>query len=505
MTMTCWGAFVNGARRLLHLNPAPPAGWDVLIIGAGLGGLSTAILLAKRGYRVLVLEKNATTGGYASQVLYGNIAFDLGAQDITILGKEGMRIVRQLGLDKNLQAISPHGVSIYPEHRLVWDSGSAKKTRGYLLECFPAEAKALKRFFKEMSIVYKEMDRYLTPRNLQLDPRKFPSLMRYRNDTAEQLLKKFFSDPALISLLASYCLFYQGMPVDSLSALHFVGLLQSYFDTGAFYARGGIGALSDKLRLQLEALGGQVELEAEVKSIIVEDAQAVGVSLADGRELKARAVVANIDPRILYSKLLPQSASSEFGAFKLKSDHLSRCQLFVLLDDDAPALPFVTFYATTYDKVEEFQAFVAGHPLSMRIFCPPGKPRTLSIALPAPYERWRSAKANGSAEFESMKQILTEHLLRLLSSAYPELSGKVKALGMITPVDLENWSGNCTGSLYGADAIPEQSGMHGAASALPLPGLFMTGQWISGGSATLVLRGASLSAFAIDRFLRKRR
>lgn len=500
---TAINKLVTRIRRLLHLRHAHPSGWDVLVIGAGLGGLATAILLAKKGYRVLVLEKNPVIGGYASQVSYDGVAFDLGAQDITILGKEGMRIVRRLGLHESLRPIAPHAVSIYPDHRFVWDSGRAEATKSYLLEGFPNQANALRSFFDEMEAIYNEMDRYQMPQNRRLDMRAFPRLARYHNHTAEQLLKEFFSDITLMSLLSSYCLFYQGMPIHSLSALHFVGLLQSYFDTGAFYANGGIGALSEKMRSNLEKLGGRVELGACVNGVTVEGGRACGISLTDGRKISGGAVLANVDPRILYSKFLPQSDAEKPVTFELKVNHLSRCQLFVLMDDDAPELPFVTFYATTYDKIVEYQAFVSGAPLSMRIFCPPGSPRTLSIAVPAPYKLWKSARTSGDATYEEMKQELTERLLGMLQNAYPKLVGKVRALGMVTPVDLEGWSGNCGGSLYGADAIPEQSGVRGASVASPLSGLFLTGQWSAGGSVTLVLRGASIGADIVDFYLRR--
>lgn len=501
--ITILNKFALRTLRLLHLRRAHPSGWDVLVIGAGLGGLSTAILLTRKGYRVLVLEKNQVIGGYASQVSYSGVAFDLGAQDITILGKGGMRIVRQLGLGESLLPIFPHAVSIYPDHRFVWDSGSAEGTKAYLLESFPTQANALRTFFGEMKAIYHEMDRYLTARKLNSDMRAFPRLSRYHSYTTEQLLKEYFSDTTLMSLLSSYCLFYQGMPAHSLSALHFVGLLQSYFDTGAYYANGGIGSLSNKLRVQLEELGGRVESGTCVNGVMMDGGRACGVSLADGRNLYGGAVVANMDPRILYSKLLPQSDLAKPVTYEPKADHLSRCQIFVSMDDDAPELPFVTFYATTYDKTEEYQAFVNGVPLSMRIFCPPGSPRTLSIAVPAPYKFWQSVRTSGLESYEDMKQVLTERLLGMLRNAYPTLAGKVRVVGMVTPLDLENWSGNSGGSLYGADAIPGQSGLRSAAIASPLSGLFLTGQWSAGGSATLVLRGAALSAAMVNLYLRR--
>lgn len=503
MLMGVMDKFAAGSRHFLRRRRAASSGWDAVVIGAGLGGLSTALLLARKGHRILVLEKNPAIGGYASQVVYDDIAFDLGAQDITILGKEGMRIVRQLGLKEGLLPVRPHAVSVYPHHRFVWSSGDAQETKNYLLASFPDAADALRRFFNEMEAVYAEMDRYLAAGNLQPDMRKFPWLARYHHHTAERLLKEFFSDATLMSLLASYCLFYQGMPVHSLSALHFIGLLQSYFDTGAFYARGGIGALSEKMRLNLEELGGRVETGACVSEVMLEEGRACGATLADGRRFDAGTVIANIDPRILYSRLVKHSEVKMPAAFDLNVEHLSRCQLFARLDDEAPELPFVTFFATTYDKAEEYQAFVRGKPVSMRIFCPSGNPRTLSIAVPAPFDLWQQAWIKGAAAYEKMKLELEEHLLGMLQVCYPDIAGKVRSLGMVTPVNLEDWSGNGGGSLYGADAIPGQSGLRGTSIATPLPGLFLTGQWVAGGSATLVLRGAALSAAAVDIYLRR--
>jgi len=172
------------------------------------------------------------------------------------------------------------------------------------------------------------------------------------------------------------------------------------------------------------------QLDACVDGVMVENGFACGVFLADGKKISSSAVVANIAPRILYSKLLPPSDKFKPGAFKLKSDHLSRCQLFILLTDDTIELPFVTFYATTYDKVAEYQAFVRGEPLSMRIFYPPGLPKTMSIAAPASFDLWKSTKNNGSTAYETMKDVLTKRLIELLQNAYPGLLGKFQVVRM---------------------------------------------------------------------------
>nr|VFJ45914.1 MAG: Phytoene dehydrogenase-related protein [Candidatus Kentron sp. FM]VFJ46017.1 MAG: Phytoene dehydrogenase-related protein [Candidatus Kentron sp. FM]VFK07041.1 MAG: Phytoene dehydrogenase-related protein [Candidatus Kentron sp. FM] len=497
-------ARMRGLSRLRYRSF--PSEYDVLVIGAGLGGLATAVLLARMGYRILVLEKNEFVGGYASQVTYDGIGFDFGAQDITILGKEGMRIVRRLGIQDQLQPLHPHAVSIYPEHHFVWDSGSTKATRDYLLKHFPDESDALRHFFGEMNTIYREMDRYLTPRNFQPKLRAFPRLARYREFTAERFLREFFSDDILISLLSSYCLFYQGLPMQTLSALHFIGLLQSYFDTGAFYAKGGVGSLSQSMHRSLENLGVRFELNTPVNGIMIAMGRVSGASFDDGHSVGSNAVVSNIDPRVLRPLVpKPQDALIQTDP-QPRVNHLSRCQLFAVLDNDALELPFVTFYATTYDKAEEYQAFVRGKPASMRIFCPPGGTRTLSIAIPAGFDTWQNALNDGKLAYDEKKEAMKARILELLWCAYLQLKGKVRVLGLVTPVDLSNLSGNLGGSLYGADAIPEQTGLRRTAIASLLPGLFLTGQWVApGGSATLVLRGAALTAAAVDGYLRKMR
>lgn len=491
-----FGRFSIGKKR--HRGP-----WDVVVIGAGLGGLATALLLAKMRQRVLVVERNRFVGGYASEVVYDNVGFDYGAQDITLLGKGGTSIAKELGLWRILQPVASHAVSVYPNHRFTWSSGRAKETKNYLLATFPEQADSLRRFFRDMKAFYKEIDKYLSVRGLQTQLRSFPLLARYHSFTAAQLLEEYFSDETLRSLLGTYGLFYQGMPIHALSALHFVGLLQSYFDTGAFYPKGGIQGVVETIQAELKKRDGEVVTGIGVEEIIVEDGKARGVALADGRVVHSRAVVANTDPRVVYGRLLPKTDIPEPPVYELKADHLSRCQLFGTLDEDAPQLPFVTFFTQTYDKKQEYDAFINGEPVAMRIFVPPpGAVRSFSIAIPAPYAPWAAAKEEGASAYEARRKRLMDHVAGMFAEVYPELPGKYRFVGMITPVDLKQHSGNGNGSLYGADATPAQSGQRGADVNSAVRGLFFTGQWVGGGSATLVMRSASLSAAKVDRYLR---
>lgn len=322
--------FVESWRRARRRGRA--SGPEVVVVGAGLGGLVTAALLAER-YQVAIVERNPFAGGYASAVRYGDTAFDFGAQDIAILGREGMRTIRRLGLLPRLRRIRPHAVSIYP--------------------------------------------------------------------------------------------------------------------------------------------------------------------------LGARAIVANVDPRLVGAWLGVQDGVRLPTGGGPRADHLSRCQLLATLADDAPALPFVTFFASTYDKAQEYQGFVDGEPLSIRMFCPPVQPRTLSVALPAPYLPWRAAFDRGPEIYASAKEAMMGRVLALVLRAYPALAGKLQPIDLLTPVEVAARGGNSAGSLYGADAIPDQTGLPRSLLVPAVRGLFFAGQWAApGGSATLVLRGAALTASATHTFLK---
>jgi len=77
--------------------------YDVIVIGAGVGGLACGAYLSKHGVRTLVIDKNSFSGGYCSVFRRGNFTFHAGPEGILGLGKEGFLTyrLRELGLEKN--------------------------------------------------------------------------------------------------------------------------------------------------------------------------------------------------------------------------------------------------------------------------------------------------------------------------------------------------------------------------------------------------------------------
>jgi len=287
--------------------------WDVIVVGAGHNGLAATALLAKRGLRVLCLEKNAYAGGMAgTREILDGCKNDVGASLLFPLAK---------GLAEELE-LERHGVEtielpIMAVNLNAKDSppavfyASPLRMALYVLRHFGLGAMVgfvrLMAFCKYPASL---MDRF-TPRSLPptLDEllARAPNERRRRQielaftGSAMDLVDRFLPDRAKHRTLRALVAFaavqstYKG-PFTPGSALCLVYTFAQNEGGGLMRrVKGGMGALSDALCRSIAEKGGEVRLRSAVRRIVVEGGRATGVELRDGTRLSARAVVSNLD------------------------------------------------------------------------------------------------------------------------------------------------------------------------------------------------------------------
>lgn len=292
---------------------SPPTDVDVVVIGAGHNGLAATALLAKRGLRVVCVEKNAYPGGMAGtrEILTG-CRNDVGASLLFPLAKG---LAEELELERyGVQLIdlpimasnfcspdAPAAVFYANPLRMAW----------YVLRNFgPGAMLGFARLMAFCRYPASLMDRF-TPRSL---PRTLDELRAAAPDekrrqqielaftgSAMDLVDRFLPDRkkhrtlrALVSFAAVQST-YKG-PYTPGSALCLVYTFAQNEGGGLMRrVKGGMGMLSEALCRSIADKGGTVELKSPVKRILLEGGRAVGVELRDGRRITARAVVSNLD------------------------------------------------------------------------------------------------------------------------------------------------------------------------------------------------------------------
>ncbi len=290
-----------------------PPDYDVIVVGAGHNGLAATALLAKRGLRVLCLEKNAYVGGMAGtrEILSGcrndvgaSLLFPLakGLAEELELGRYGVELIDLPIMASNLNSTTSPPAIFY---------ANPLRMARYVLRHFGVRAMiGFVRLMAFCSYPASLMDRF-TPRSVPPTLNellaKAPSARKRRQielaftGSAMDLVDRFLPDREKHRTLRALVAFaavqstYKG-PFDPGSALCLVYTFAQN-DAGGLMRRvkGGMGMLSEALCRSIADKGGEVRTKAPVRSILVEQGRAAGVELRDGTRLTARVVVSNLD------------------------------------------------------------------------------------------------------------------------------------------------------------------------------------------------------------------
>ena len=286
----------------------------VIVVGAGIGGLATALPLVHRGYDVTVLERQALPGGKMRQIN----GVDAGPTVLTML-----EVFENLFADAG-ERLADH-VTLIPQNILArhwWpDSGP--------LDLFPdrdASADAIGAFAGNtaktefLNFAHRAarlFNGFRDPMMLRPEPKlgaltahvmRHPSLIRDMGvgQTLKKLLENSFSDPRLRQLFGRYATYVGGSPDRS------PGLLSLIWDAearGVWCVKGGMSALAKSIAALIETKGGTIRTRASVSKIDTEKGAVSGVTLSSGERLYADHVVFNGEPRALALGLLGDGPS----------------------------------------------------------------------------------------------------------------------------------------------------------------------------------------------------
>ena len=301
---------------------------DVIVIGSGIGGLSAAALLAKRGLKVAVFEQHYLPGGFCTawerNIRIPNepresnerwtYTFDAGVHDFSGLGERGgiRSLLRMLDIENVIEwKLNEQEYFIGETHfKVPHDANEFIRQLG---ERFPSNAENIRRFFDEILHVYREMyaDMEKTggaPRSpdnvddLLSYPARNPHAYKWMDKPFVEMLDEFFTDKRVKDLLCALTGYLSDDP-KSLNVSHMAPIFGYHFD-GGYYPVGGSQALPNALVDVIEKHNGRVYLRTPVKSILMEKGHAAGVELKNGQIHRAKAILSNADTHKTFLELL---------------------------------------------------------------------------------------------------------------------------------------------------------------------------------------------------------
>lgn len=489
---------------------------DVIIIGAGIAGLTCGCLLAQKGLRVLILEKNQKIGGCCTSFRKEGFSFDLSVQSLGECQEGGRiwKLIKRLGLMNHLHFIplEPAREYHFPGQRII-QSSHLETHIEILSALFPKEKKGiveiydiLRKIFDEYSQLPASLD-WFNPSSFVS---RYPLLFHYKEKTFGQLLDEHISNPFLktiLSVRSSYAL----LPPEEISVVGMAGIEMSYFRHGVSCVRGAVEELPLKIGHAFENMGGKILLGQEVEKILIENKRAIGIRSVGGKEYRGRVVVSNIDARATFSTLVEENHFPSGYRSKLKGMRPSYSYfiLYLGIEGEVEELPVSNNEIFSDRELSKEYQFLVDHrilegapfyllvPSKVNPSHAPGGRSTLCLSLKAPYEFQEGWN-------QKVVDRLSRYLIERASTIIPDLKKRVLIKIETTPLTIKRWTGNHDGAAYGWAQTPGQSGIHRLPRTTPIPNLFLTGHWTSpgGGIAAVVASGELTAEVIWSRFER---
>jgi diapolycopene oxygenase len=439
----------------------PKSNDPIVVIGAGMGGLSVAIRLAVAGQQVVVLEQNSQVGGKMGQIQADGFRWDTGPSVITmrhVFSDLFQRAGKQLDEYLTLQAVEPLTRYFYPDGVQLdvtkdWpalaaqiDALEPRDVQGYLQ--FLAHAARLHAITGPV-FIYDQPPTWRT--FLRVSP-----LEMFKIDpwfTLHQSVRRYVRSPHLRQLLDRFATYVGASPYAAPATLGVIAHVE--LTGGVWYPRGGIYAIAQALQRLATEVGVEIRTDHPVQQIVVTHGRATGVRLADGGQIAAQAVIANVDVTTVYDRLLPLNPATRKAQRQMKAIEPS-CSGYVLLlgvEGQHPALAHHNiFFAPDYRR-EFADIFQRG--------VPPRDP-TIYVAItsksdpdhaPPGCENWFvlvNAPPLGAAfDWSSQEAAYREHVLATLAGFGYPLQQRIRHLRVLTPHDLAQGTGAWRGALYG--------------------------------------------------------
>lgn len=487
-----------------------PAGasFDTVVIGAGLGGLTSAALLARAGQRVLVLDQHYVAGGNATVFKRKGYTFDVGVHYLGDCEPDGVipTVLRDAGVEVRFRPMSADGFDtlVFPDGMRFGYPRGVDRFEDSLLRAFPGEARGIRRWCSFLRQVHRLNATQGQPRELLKAAPACAFALRHLRSTLARVLDACTSNARLRAVLCGPHLDHAVAPSRVAAVLH-AGVVMHYLWRGAFYPEGGGQVISDKLVEAIEARGGKVLLLSRVTQILVERGRAAGVTFWNKhlgqRSVRARAVISNADLKKTYASLLPASAVSPKKLKKVARYEMAPgAQILYLGVRESVfegAQANTNYWLFPGDDVEaEYAAVRAGrfaeapcvyvtlsslkdpgHPVA-----PPGVMNLQLMAIaPSSPAAWGLAEAEDlahysrSTAYRQVKAAQRELLLARAEKVFPGLEANLVYQEMATPLTHARYTEATNGTPYGLACTPEQFHFNRPPPRTEIEGLVLAG------------------------------
>lgn len=480
---------------------------DVVVVGAGLGGLSAATCLAAAGRDVVLLERHNVPGGYATSFVRGRYEFEVALHQLSGMGSEQnpgplLRYLERLGVTDHMDLVRLDTIyrSIFPGLDLTLPVGFDACT-DVMCAAFPHDADGIRRFLRRIARLGKQIEHFnrmlywssgleALGQALRV-PAYCSDIVRYAMSTFGAVLQRDVKDPTARAVISQFW-GYIGLPPSRAPHLFLGGIIATFIGNGPCHVKGGSQALSSAFATRFEALGGDLRLNCGVRSIRTDRGKVTGVITEHGDEIRAGHVVSNLDPvstcrELIGAERVPnrfwrsqkgnRTGVSSFGVYL----GLARPPAQLGLTDHA------VFINESIDAEEHFARTRRIEPpgaVAITSYTPvlpemtPAGTSMVALATAMYAEPWFDLPPERYVETKSR---IAGVMLDRVEEVFPGVRAATEVVEVGTPVTNMRYGGQVGGAIYGTDQVPTNSILYRTPQKGPLGGLFFVGSFTQPG------------------------
>lgn len=490
----------------------------VVIVGAGLGGLSAALMLKVRGFDVLILEQNSHAGGKAGERIQDGFRWDTGPSLITMpfvidkLFKES-RAQREDYLTFN--PIDPLCRYFFPGNPKILNASSDHEIMTEnLSRISPQDGKNWKVFLNYTRKLYRltadlflyspihEVRDLLTFKNLLRLPSMF-QIDAFR--TMHKAVSRYFKDPDVQQVMDRYATYVGADPWKAPATLNIITYVE--YGLPAVYIKGGIARLSEALVRRCGEMGVHIRFNTPVREILHNGKQITGIR-TDNENIATSIVIANSDAVSTFNTLIRRKEKAARRLAKLEPS-LSGLVFFWGIKGTFPQLAHHNiFFSKNYQQEFNHMFVTRDIPADLTVYVAITSKKDKDHA-PKGCENWfvlvNMPYLSQNQDWDTWIPEIREKVLVKLTEFGLDIRENILTESILDPRDMKNLYGSNRGSIYGISSNARSTAFRRPANRnRALKGLyFCGGSAHPGGGVPLVILSGKITAELVSRHERK--
>lgn len=469
--------------------------YDILIIGSGLGGLVSALILAKEGLKVCVLEKNNQYGGNLQTFSRDKLIFDTGVHYLGGLSK-GQNLHQffsylEIMDELELQKMEENG---YDKITFENDPVEYPHAQGYenfvnqLSEFFPNEKENLESYCEEIQYVCSQFPRYNV-----IGGENYNEEILHLN--TKRFIESITSDKKLQSVLLGSNFLYAGGSENVPFHIHAL-TVNSYIQSAYKCVKGG-SQISKLLIRKLRQYGAEVHKHAEVSEMIFNDNNIVtSVKTKSGKEYVAKKFISNIEIRSTIKLIGEERLKKSFLNRVMSWEPVSSCFSVYLIvkPNTIPNFNYNVYHYSSEEQVwNAYRYEKEKWPETYMLSSTPSKhhPEFAESLTAISYmnfeevEDWKNTintvadEHERGEQYEKFKQEKAEKMIDALEKRIPNLRQSIKKVYTSSPLSYRDYIGSFKGNMYGYIKSSENPLKTMVSPRTKIDNLFLTGQSVN--------------------------